>query len=465
MAAAQDVGELVQVDGSEHWWFEDRGPQCKPRRQSVSGLPWSIIPMALLAALRSREAARLRARAPRCDGPLRVAFRREAGIHFEVVRSEGMDEREVPARVSQAPVAARALAALKLRQRAVEPDVENVEAFQFLGKTVLLLRRLDDEVDDQIVARAGKGGEAAVVAVEHPGPHGRPGKWPLAVPPPRQHLATVQQKVEGEAEERHVEPVLQRSGERRFARARRAVQQDDRRRRELFHTSHPDRHSRAKGDGHFDSHNAAYLAHIRAVSPSRGGSEDMSMKKVAVFGNAGGGKSTLSRRLADITGLPLYVLDIIHFRDGIYRPDRKDGGKLSEQEYLSIHREILSQDEWIIDGYGSLPTVWERMSAADTLIYIDLPITAHYWGVTKRFAAGLFRNPKGWPENSPMWESTLDSYRVIWRCHRGLTPRYRQRVAEAASSKQVHHLTSRTAMTAFLQGAAKRGGRPDRIAE
>jgi len=22
------VGELVQVDGSEHWWFEDRGPQC-----------------------------------------------------------------------------------------------------------------------------------------------------------------------------------------------------------------------------------------------------------------------------------------------------------------------------------------------------------------------------------------------------------------------------------------------------
>ena len=22
------VGELVQIDGSEHWWFEDRGPQC-----------------------------------------------------------------------------------------------------------------------------------------------------------------------------------------------------------------------------------------------------------------------------------------------------------------------------------------------------------------------------------------------------------------------------------------------------
>jgi adenylate kinase family enzyme len=179
----------------------------------------------------------------------------------------------------------------------------------------------------------------------------------------------------------------------------------------------------------------------------------MSMKKVAVFGNAGG-TSTLSRRLAEITGLPLYVLDIIQFRCGRYRPDERDGGKLPDEEYVPIHREIVSQDEWIIDGYGSLPTVWERISAADTLIYIDLPVMAYYWGVTRRFAAGLFQTPKGWPENSPMWESTLDGYRVIWLCHRGLTPKYRQRVAEAASSKQVHHLTSRTAIKAFLQAAA-----------
>ncbi len=189
------------------------------------------------------------------------------------------------------------------------------------------------------------------------------------------------------------------------------------------------------------------------------------MKKVAVFGNAGGGKSTLSRRLAEITGLLLYVLDIIQFRGGIYRLDEKDGGKFPDEEYLSIHREILSRDEWIIDGYGSLPTVWERISVADTLVYIDLPIMTHYWGVTKPFAASLFQNPKGWPENSPMWESTLDGYRVIWRCHRGLTPKYRHRVAEAASSKHVHHLTSRAAMKAFLQAAAKGGGRPDRVTE
>ena len=40
------------------------------------------------------------------------------------------------------------------------------------------------------------------------------------------------------------------------------------------------------------------------------------MKRVAVFGNAGGGKSTLARRLAELTGLPLYVVDLMQFRAG-----------------------------------------------------------------------------------------------------------------------------------------------------
>jgi adenylate kinase family enzyme len=103
------------------------------------------------------------------------------------------------------------------------------------------------------------------------------------------------------------------------------------------------------------------------------------MNKVAVFGNAGGGKSTLSRRLAEITGLPLYVLDIIQFRGGRYRPEEKDGGKISIDEYLTIHHDILGRDQWIIDGYGTLSSTSERLSVADTLVYIDLPIHAHYW--------------------------------------------------------------------------------------
>ena len=92
------------------------------------------------------------------------------------------------------------------------------------------------------------------------------------------------------------------------------------------------------------------------------------MKKVAVFGNAGGGKSTLARRLAEITGLPLYTLDIVQFRDGRYWAGEPDGGKMSDEDYLKLHADILNRDRWIIDGYGSLASAWERFAAADTLV-------------------------------------------------------------------------------------------------
>ena len=75
--------------------------------------------------------------------------------------------------------------------------------------------------------------------------------------------------------------------------------------------------------------------------------------------------------------------------------------------------------------------------------------------MTKRLIAGLFVTPQGWPENSPMWRSTIDSYKVVWRCERRLAPQYRQLVAEAATSKRVHHLKSPTEMATFLD-AVKR---------
>jgi adenylate kinase family enzyme len=166
------------------------------------------------------------------------------------------------------------------------------------------------------------------------------------------------------------------------------------------------------------------------------------MRKVAVFGNAGGGKSTLARRLAEMTGLTLYPLDAIQFRAG--------GGEVPHEEYLKTHTELIKRDQWIIDGYGTTASAWERFSAADTLVYVDLPLLTHYRWVTKRLVKGLFVNPEGWPENSPMWSSTMSSYRVVWRCHRWLTPKYRQLVADASSSKRVHHLKSPGEMRTFL---------------
>ena len=68
------------------------------------------------------------------------------------------------------------------------------------------------------------------------------------------------------------------------------------------------------------------------------------MRRVAVFGNAGGGKSTLARRLAAATQLPLHVIDEMQFRAGRVA--------VPQEEYPQNHAEMLSRAEWIIDGFG-----------------------------------------------------------------------------------------------------------------
>ncbi len=168
------------------------------------------------------------------------------------------------------------------------------------------------------------------------------------------------------------------------------------------------------------------------------------MKKVAVFGNAGGGKSTLAKRLAELTQLPLYPVDMIQYRAG--------GGEVPHDEYLKAHAELLQRDAWIIDGFGCVTSAWERFASADTLVYIDQPLFTHFLWVTKRLLKGLVVTPQGWPEGSPMLRSTINSYRVLWLCHRRLTPKHRALVAAARQHKRVHHLRSAAEMDAFLNG-------------
>ena len=170
------------------------------------------------------------------------------------------------------------------------------------------------------------------------------------------------------------------------------------------------------------------------------------MDRVAVFGNAGGGKSTLSKRLADITGLPLVSLDLMQYRPG--------GDEVTHDEFKAAHDKLLQQEQWIVDGFGSLDTVWERLDVADTLIYLDMPVLRHYCWVTKRFIKGVWVPPEGWPENSPLVKGTLNSYTTVWLCHKKLTPKYRAYVEAAKATKQVYHLRSLQAMKHFWQTIA-----------
>lgn len=166
------------------------------------------------------------------------------------------------------------------------------------------------------------------------------------------------------------------------------------------------------------------------------------MKRVAVFGNTGAGKSATSRKIAAAKSIPLFVLDEIQFRPG--------GKEVDKQQFIESHNQLMAQPEWVIDGFGNLETLWPRLEIADTLVYIDLPLRIHFWWVTKRFLKGLFTAPKGWPEKTPLLKATLNSYKVLRVCHQRLTPAYRRFVKKNSEHKMVIHIRSVKDLNHFL---------------
>jgi adenylate kinase family enzyme len=88
------------------------------------------------------------------------------------------------------------------------------------------------------------------------------------------------------------------------------------------------------------------------------------VERVLVLGSGGAGKTTLSRKLAAATGLPLIHLDTMYWRPGWVRP--------SEAEWDAILEALLARDRWIMDGNYSR-TVARRAEVADTIVFLDFP--------------------------------------------------------------------------------------------
>ena len=99
------------------------------------------------------------------------------------------------------------------------------------------------------------------------------------------------------------------------------------------------------------------------------------MKRIIVIGCPGSGKSTFSRKLHDKTGIPLYHLDLMFWRE--------DKTTVPKDVFLSHLSEILVTDEWIIDG-NYLSTMEWRIGACDTVIFLDYSTEVCLGGIRER---------------------------------------------------------------------------------
>lgn len=116
--------------------------------------------------------------------------------------------------------------------------------------------------------------------------------------------------------------------------------------------------------------------------------------KIFIIGNIGGGKTTLSRELAKKHSLPVFHVDQIQFLSDLsIRPLAETRGKL---------REIMSQGSWIIDGYGPLDLLEDRLRLADQIVLLDLPYWQHVLWLLKRL---LLEKPREeLPPNATEWK-------------------------------------------------------------
>lgn len=110
-------------------------------------------------------------------------------------------------------------------------------------------------------------------------------------------------------------------------------------------------------------------------------------QKIIVIGSPGTGKSTFSRKLRDITSLPLYHLDMIK-----HKPDRTTAAKEEFDKRLS---EILLTDKWIIDG-NYQRTIEMRLEKCDTVFLMDFPLEVCLAGAAAR--VGTKRDDLPWVE-------------------------------------------------------------------
>ncbi|MFB8341236.1 DNA topology modulation protein FlaR [Brucella cytisi] len=99
------------------------------------------------------------------------------------------------------------------------------------------------------------------------------------------------------------------------------------------------------------------------------------LQRIMIIGGAGSGKSSLARKLGDITGLPVIHIDILYWQPGWTMRPRDQIGRLTI--------EAANQDTWIFEGNHS-ETMNYRASRADMLVFLDISTTRRLWRVLKR---------------------------------------------------------------------------------
>lgn len=160
-------------------------------------------------------------------------------------------------------------------------------------------------------------------------------------------------------------------------------------------------------------------------------------KKIIIIGSPGSGKSFLSKKLSELTGIPLYHMDNIFWR--------ADRTHITRTELMEAIEAIMKTPEWIIDG-NYIGTMGQRMQGAETIIYLDIPEEVCVEGIRSR--VGTKRSDLPWVEE------TLDEefLKFVLDFKTDTKPKIEELLKLCESDgKEIIRLSSREEINTFLE--------------
>ena len=164
------------------------------------------------------------------------------------------------------------------------------------------------------------------------------------------------------------------------------------------------------------------------------------MKRIAIVGSGGAGKSTLARQLGRILNIQVLHLDTYFWKPGWVEPTHADWRQQME--------ELVAHESWIMDGtYGG--TLDVRFAAADTIIFLDFPRLLCLWRAVKRRVQYHGRDR---PDQAPGCPERLSGtfLKWVWAYPALRRPSVMERLDKFGAGKRIYIFRSPRDVNRFL---------------
>ncbi|MBI1818039.1 MAG: AAA family ATPase [Deltaproteobacteria bacterium] len=168
------------------------------------------------------------------------------------------------------------------------------------------------------------------------------------------------------------------------------------------------------------------------------------MRRVAIIGSGGTGKSTLATLVSQRTGLPVVHLDPLFWR--------REWTQAPRDESLRDFDAVIARDRWILDGnflVGQSGKEDARFGRTDTVIFVDPPRTTCLWRVLRRLVRDRNALRPDLPEGCTE-RLDFSFLRWVWSYPQTTRPRVLELLERIHQRVDTYRLFSRADVKRFL---------------